>query len=74
MPDWSPWHPRAARLRVHQTSCCGEYELAAEGGQYFVLRQAEGGSYVETARGAYAHAAQTYVDLTAQHRCRRRAS
>lgn len=67
MYDWRPYQPRAARLRVHATSCCGAYELAAEGGQYFVLRPTSDGGHEETARGVYAHAAQVWAKLTAAH-------
>jgi hypothetical protein len=66
---WQTYEPRADRPRVRQTSCCGAYELASEGGQYFVLRPAEGGRYEETGRGLYAHAAAVYAQLASQHRC-----
>ncbi|HEX4814453.1 MAG TPA: hypothetical protein VFV66_17055 [Nonomuraea sp.] len=67
---WEPFTPRANRLRIASTSCCGAYELAAEGGQYFVLKRA-GGGYQETGRGTYAHAAAIFHGLASQHRCRR---
>ncbi|MGP3921408.1 hypothetical protein [Nonomuraea sp. 10N515B] len=55
-------------MRVVATSCCGEYELCSEGGQYFVLRAA-GDSHEETARGRFAQAAHVWEVLAAQHSC-----
>ncbi|MGI5285222.1 hypothetical protein ACQEVF_18065 [Nonomuraea polychroma] len=75
MYNWRPYAPRAARLRIHATSCCGEYELAAEGGEYFVLRWTGGSDkQEETGRGVYAHALEAWSALASQHRCSRRAS
>ncbi|TMR89126.1 hypothetical protein [Nonomuraea basaltis] len=74
MYRWGPYIPRCLRPRVCKTSCCGEFELASEGGQYLVLRPTGDGGYEETARGLYARAAQAYADLAFRHRCGRRAS
>ncbi|MGP3921440.1 hypothetical protein [Nonomuraea sp. 10N515B] len=74
MHRWEPFIPRAPRLRISRTSCCGEYELAAEGGQYFVLHPTGDGGYEETARGVYAHALEAWARLASLHRCSRKAS
>ncbi|GAA1769800.1 hypothetical protein GCM10009734_92970 [Nonomuraea bangladeshensis] len=66
---WILYAPRTpAPPKIRATSCCGEYELASEGGQYFVLRPA-GDGHEETGRGTYAHAAALYTHLAEQHRC-----
>jgi hypothetical protein len=74
MYRWKPYVPRCPRLHVRETSCCGEYELAAEGGQYLVLRPSADGGHEETARGLYAHASRVWNTLASQHRCGRRVS
>ncbi len=74
MYHWEPYIQRSPRLRVIRTSCCGEYELASEGGQYFVLRPADNGAHEETARGLYAHTVEVWKVLVSQHRCSMRAS
>ncbi|MEO3884356.1 hypothetical protein [Nonomuraea sp. B5E05] len=66
MRHWEPYAPRTPRLRVHETSCCGEYDLASEGGQYFVLRW-NGDHYEETSRGRYGHAVKVWLEVTATH-------
>jgi hypothetical protein len=68
MYEWEPHAPRAPQLRIYATSCCGEYELASEGGEYFVLRPANDG-YEETARGRFSRAAQLWNVLTSEHSC-----
>ncbi|MEV1005031.1 hypothetical protein [Nonomuraea sp. NPDC050202] len=66
---WTPYAPSGGILRVRHTSCCGRYELASEGGQFFVLRQAENGGYEETGRGrTHRSAVRTYVALVIEHR------
>ncbi|MFG6193390.1 hypothetical protein [Nonomuraea sp. JJY05] len=66
---WTPYATSGGTLRVRHTSCCGRYELASEGGQFFVLRQAERGGYEETGRGrTYRGAVRTYVALVIEHR------
>ncbi|MEV5554941.1 hypothetical protein AB0L44_14935 [Nonomuraea wenchangensis] len=68
---WIPHVPRTAtEPRVRDTSCCGAFELGAEGGQYFVLKRT-GDGYEETGRGTYAHASAIYTTLASQHRCSR---
>ncbi|MFG1709259.1 hypothetical protein ACFLIM_39315 [Nonomuraea sp. M3C6] len=75
MYDWEPHIPRAPRLRVDETSCCGEYELASEGGEYFVLRwTGDGEKQEETARGVFARAYAVWHDLAAGHQHKSRAS
>jgi hypothetical protein len=66
MHHWEPYIPRSPRLRVHRTSCCGEYELGSEGGQYFVLRR-NGDGYDETGRGRQARAAELWLELADGH-------
>jgi hypothetical protein len=73
MHRWEPYIPRSPRLRVFATSCCGEYELASEGGQYFVLRHADDG-YEETGRGVFADAAAAWLQLTDDHQHKWQAS
>ncbi|MER7362675.1 hypothetical protein [Nonomuraea wenchangensis] len=66
---WTPYTTSGGTLRVRHTSCCGRYELASEGGQFFVLRQAESGGYEETGRGrTHRGAVRTYVALVIEHR------
>ncbi|MGP3959733.1 hypothetical protein ACTWPT_27350 [Nonomuraea sp. 3N208] len=74
MRKWEPYVPRCPRPRVRKTSCCCEYELCSEGGQYFVLRQTADGGYEETARGLYSHAEKVFAELASQHFCTGRAS
>ncbi|MED7929393.1 hypothetical protein SMD20_34480 [Nonomuraea sp. LP-02] len=68
---WEPHVPRCPQLRIRHTSCCGEYELASEGGLYFVLRPTADGGHEATARRLFAEAVQVYVHLAFQHRCDR---
>jgi hypothetical protein len=66
--EWTPYAPSGGILRIRHTSCCGRYELASEGGQVFVLRQAENG-YEETGRGrTHCGAVRTYVAVVIKHR------
>ncbi|MFC5814135.1 hypothetical protein [Nonomuraea harbinensis] len=66
---WEPHVlPGGDVVRVRHTACCGAFELASLGGQYFVLRPAEvTGEYEETARGRYITAVAAYVALLKQH-------
>jgi hypothetical protein len=66
MHTWEPHIWQGTRLRIHDTSCCGEYQLASEGGEFFVRRQA-GNEYEETARGRYGRAVTAWLDLSAEH-------
>jgi hypothetical protein len=59
---WEPYTPGSV-LRVSHTSCCGLYEWAAEGGQFFVLRSAGDSGYEETGRGRYRQALDVYIAL-----------
>ncbi|TDC11384.1 hypothetical protein E1267_00055 [Nonomuraea longispora] len=74
MHTWESHTPRGSRLRIHETSCCGEYELASEGGEYFVLRWTKNSAYEETSRGIYGRAAQAWRALAEAHVCSRRTS
>lgn len=66
--QWDPYVPHSPRMRITATSCCGEYELCPEGGEYLVLSPAEDG-HEETARRRFAHATQVWEALTPQHSC-----
>ncbi|MGW2220994.1 hypothetical protein ACWCSD_38920 [Nonomuraea sp. NPDC001684] len=66
---WEPQHETGGgTVRTWHTSCCGAYELASLGGQYFVLRPDGRGGYEETARGIHAHALAAYIELVTEHR------
>ncbi|MEV6033546.1 hypothetical protein AB0L65_20495 [Nonomuraea sp. NPDC052116] len=65
---WEPYRTVGSILRVSHTSCCGLYEWASEGGQFFVLRQTEEGGYEETGRGLYRQAMDVYIALAKAHR------
>lgn len=65
--QWEPHTPRGGRVRVHETSCCGEYELASEAGVYFVLRWT-GDGYEESERGLYAAVVAVWQELATNHR------
>lgn len=70
---WEPHIPRCP-TRVHETSCCGEYEWASEGGEYLILRwTGNGETQEETGRGVYAAARAVWSELATQHRHRRKA-
>ncbi|NRQ39808.1 hypothetical protein HII36_49470 [Nonomuraea sp. NN258] len=63
-------HPTRPRLRTIDTSCCGEYELACEGGEYLVLRwTGEGEKQQEAARGVFPHAKAVFNELSLGHHC-----
>lgn len=66
MHRWDPHIPHAARLRVVAVSCCDEYQLCSEGGQYFVLRLA-GDGYEETGRGIHAKTVRVWDALITGH-------
>lgn len=67
MHTWEPHTPHVGHVRVHETSCCDEYQFASEAGVYFVLRWT-GDGYEETGRGSYAATARTRLELTQHHR------
>ncbi|MEQ4723748.1 hypothetical protein [Nonomuraea sp. B19D2] len=65
---WEPYTSgRGAVLRVRDTSCCGVYDLASEGGQYLILRKDGKEGYEETARGVHANAVAAYIALVQKH-------
>jgi hypothetical protein len=69
---WEPQRdPGNGIVRSGHTSCCGAYELASLGGQYFVLRPV-GDGYEETGRGIYRKAVEVYVALVQAHRAEHR--
>ncbi|MEU8403847.1 hypothetical protein AB0C28_52475 [Nonomuraea sp. NPDC048892] len=63
---WEPHRTVGSLLRVSHTSCCGLYEWASEGGQFFVLRRT-GDRYEETGRGLYRQALDIYIALAEAH-------
>lgn len=62
---WEPY-TRSDRIRITETSCCGAYEWACQGGQFLILRFA-GPGYEETARGLYRQAREAWEDLVHAH-------
>ncbi|WP_113699203.1 hypothetical protein [Nonomuraea lactucae] len=64
MVAWEPHNPRRGRLRVTETSCCGAYEWACQGGQYMVLRKS---GTEEAGRGPYRRARELWEDLVEEH-------
>lgn len=71
---WEPYlRPRNDHIRITETSCCGAYEWASQGGQFFVLRAAESEGYEEAGRGRYTHAREIWMMLIAEfekeHKC-----
>ncbi|MER6944313.1 hypothetical protein ABT294_09845 [Nonomuraea sp. NPDC000554] len=63
---WEPFERLGERLRVTETSCCGEYEWVCQGGQYLVLRHGERG-YEEAGRGTYRQARDLWDELVHRH-------
>lgn len=69
MYQWVPYIPPGRVLpRVLESSCCEEFILSYEDGEFFVRRRAESGGYEETARGGYGRALRAWIDLAAGHR------
>jgi hypothetical protein len=68
---WEPYRTVGSLLRVSHISCCGLYEWASEGGQFFVLRRI-GDRYEETGRGLYRQARAVYIALAEHHRAEHR--
>lgn len=62
---WIPYQ-RKDPVRISETSCCGVYEWASQGGVFFVL-QRTGDGYLETARGRYRFARQEWIRLLDEH-------
>jgi hypothetical protein len=72
---WEPYlRPPGDYIRITETSCCGVYEWASQGGQFFVLRAAGPEGYEEAGRGRYKHAREVWTMLIAEfekeHKCR----
>ncbi|GAA2220604.1 hypothetical protein GCM10009850_122480 [Nonomuraea monospora] len=75
VPRWEPYlRPRRDHLRIIETSCCGVYEWAGQGGQFLILRAAESEGHEETGRGRYKHARRVWmrliVELEKGHKCK----
>ncbi|MGS2645080.1 hypothetical protein [Streptosporangium sp. G12] len=67
-PEWESYASHGAILRVRHTSCRGRYELASEGGEFFVLRPADRRGHEQTSRGrAYRDVIQMYAALVRKH-------
>ncbi|GAA3243373.1 hypothetical protein GCM10020216_070650 [Nonomuraea helvata] len=65
---WEPYQrPPRDRIRITETSCCGAYEWACQGGQFLILRSQEPGRYEEAARGLYRQARQIWQALLVLH-------
>lgn len=71
--EWEPY-VSCDRLRVIETSCCGAFEWACQGGQYLVLRERPGGGFEEAGRGRYAVARRVWQDLVVEHHARHETS
>lgn len=72
---WEPYlRPRKDHIRVTETSCCGVYEWASQGGQFLILRAVKSGGYEEAGRGRYKDARELWLMLIAvfkeEHVCR----
>ncbi|MET8865608.1 hypothetical protein ABZW11_21945 [Nonomuraea sp. NPDC004580] len=67
--QWEPYQRRPRdRIRITETSCCGAYEWAAQGGLFLILRPAaRPGRYEETGRGLYRHAREVWEELLTYH-------
>lgn len=72
--QWEPYlRPPRDHIRITETSCCGAYEWAAQGGLFLVLRSAEEpGRYEETARGLYRQARAVWTELLLFHELQHR--
>ncbi|MEV1179504.1 hypothetical protein [Nonomuraea sp. NPDC049784] len=68
MYEWRPYvQPAFTRRDVAETSCCEEFVLCHMGATYFALRATGPGRFEETGRGEYAHAFSVWIDLSARH-------
>jgi hypothetical protein len=75
MYTWEPHISSSARkVRVTETSCCGEYEWCCEAGQFFVLRRTKENGYEETGRGRWPAARLVWAALVTAHEHTERAS
>lgn len=64
--SWVPFEP-VGTVRIRETSCCGIYEWASQGGIFFVLQRTVDGS-LEIGRGQYRFARQEWDRLLQEHR------
>ncbi|NBE95518.1 hypothetical protein FE391_20735 [Nonomuraea sp. KC401] len=67
--QWEPYRRRPRdRIRITETSCCGAYEWAAQGGLFLILRPtARPGRYEEAGRGLYRQARMVWEALLTYH-------
>lgn len=64
---WEPYQGyRADHIRISETSCCGAYEWACQGGHFLILRY-RGGRYEETGRGLHRQARAIWDQLLLAH-------
>lgn len=59
--------PARDRLRITETSCCGAYEWACQGGQFLILRAKDIKGFEETGRGLHKQARLVWDALVAEH-------
>ncbi|GAA3660929.1 hypothetical protein GCM10022224_025440 [Nonomuraea antimicrobica] len=59
--------PVKDRIRITETSCCGAYEWACQGGQFLILRARCPEGYEETGRGLYRQARSVWDLLISAH-------
>ncbi len=64
---WEPYQSWGNRLRVTETSCCGKYEWACQGGLFLILRHSVIGGYEEAGRGRYREARALWDELIHEH-------
>lgn len=68
VPRWERYaRPARDRIRITETSCCGAYEWACQGGQFLILRARRSGGYEETGRGIYRQARPIWILLITAH-------
>ncbi|SEN11422.1 hypothetical protein [Nonomuraea pusilla] len=59
--------PARDRIRIIETSCCGAYEWACQGGQFLILRAKDPEGFEETGRGLHKQARLIWDALIAEH-------
>lgn len=65
---WEPYQrPPKDRIRITETSCCGAYEWACQGGQFLILRAKRPDGHEEIGRGLYMQARAVWAVLIAEH-------
>jgi len=67
VPRWEPYQRPRDRIRITETSCCGAYEWACQGGEFLILRAKRPKGYEETGRGLNQQARSIWVALLAEH-------